>query len=124
MKVLSWSSKFFLLAGILSGMSACERTDPAIEQGWDVARIATLHLDLVDQDRVQEIKFSADGTASATFGDKNGAAPTVVYWTVADGDLVLSTTDSAIDVLTLVSESETQIVARNREGNLLTYRKL
>jgi hypothetical protein len=121
MKALSFLSSSLLLA---TALSSCQRSEPVATPTWDNAHVASLHLQLVDPEYIQDITFSADGDATGTFGDKNGVTPAIVDWEIQHGLLVISSDQGVMDELSLVSESDEYIIARSKSGKMLRYRKL
>jgi hypothetical protein len=121
MKRHVWPLATLCLAAILA---SCDRAPSSSGPAWDSAHVATLRLELIDPVDVQSLWFSPDGGASASFGTKTVETPTIVSWRISDGRLVLFNDEFVIDELSLISESQTRVVARSKSGKILEYRKV
>ena len=117
--------QLLILLLLATALSSCSGSSQAISPTWDKAHVASLHLQLVDPEYVQDIMFGADGGANASFGDKSAVTPTIIYWKISRGRLILSIANGEIiDELSLVSESDKYIIVRNKSGKEREYRKI
>jgi hypothetical protein len=106
----------------VSLLSACATTQQA---SWTTDDLVGRRLELVDSNKVETMRFAKEGHVALTVGKKDAWLTGPVFsWQVKDGRLQIFDGDGRLhEELTLVSQANSQVVARRRSGEIVTYKR-
>ena len=111
-----------LILSLLTGVFALSAAASEIQ--WTTESLVGLHIELVDPEQYESMRFIEDGAVLMGVGRKKGAlAAPVFYWSLVSGRLRIVMDDKKLyEEFTLVSRDSEKIVARRRTGELVTYK--
>ena|SRR5688500_5382765 len=96
----------------------------AADVQWTAASLTGLHMERVDPEQYESMRFTKEGAVLMGVGPKKGpwAAP-VFSWSLVSGRLRIVMDDKKFyEEFTLVSRDREKIVVRRRTGELATYK--